>query len=258
MFHGKERPKGLEFLACEACNVGSSREELAAALLSRLLPDSEAEPAQAEFQRLLGAAENNFPGILRELRPSARQQKRARITLGVDAGDPPVLNVSGPIVNSVMQRFGAKMGLARHRHATGRIVPRQGGVWPSWYPNYDLQSGRFPDRIVALLGPPETLRQGRKEVGKQFQFAWLVAQDSPCVSVHMVTFRASFAVLAFVAEDSSFFEDIPSKDIFRPGFMKQSVVEPRQATTVFRTATLKWSQPQRRRVGSILRPETKS
>ena len=40
LFEGRQRPKGLEFPACEACNNGTGHSDLVAAMLARTWPDA--------------------------------------------------------------------------------------------------------------------------------------------------------------------------------------------------------------------------
>ena len=76
MFYGKQRPKGLEFPACEGCNHGSSHADLVASLIGRT---QLAEPTSAqiqEFAGILSAVRNNIPGLIDEMFAEAPRDER--------------------------------------------------------------------------------------------------------------------------------------------------------------------------------------
>jgi hypothetical protein len=130
MFTLRRRPKGLEVPACEECNGATRHHEQVAAMLGRLYPDPDTEDELAEVKRIMRAIRNNNSGLLEEMKPSQRQQKRfqeADTSLPIDAKP---LNCNGPLLNRSIQIFGAKLGLALQYATTDRIVPSK-GVLPS-------------------------------------------------------------------------------------------------------------------------------
>lgn len=235
IFTNKDRPKGMEFLSCEACNGGGSLDELAVSVLSRAHSDDRSEAEREYLGKLTSALQTNLPDLLLEMRPTERQKRRFREAYGEMDGGP--INASGPLLTAVMHRFGAKLGLAMHRHVTGRIVPTTGVASVIWYTNNCALTGRFPDSVYEFLGPPETLRQGQKHVADQFQVASAVPVEGPEMSVHMATFRRSFAVLVFVAEDEDLLGPSPEGAAFRPGFLKDIPTKP---SKVLRLPTMRW------------------
>jgi hypothetical protein len=220
IFDGRQRPKGLEFLACAACNGGARADEMVAGLLGRLRLEAGSPTQQLDFQRALAAVRNNAPEILLEMRPSNRQHRHVRSDSRFPSGAMPI-NASGPLLNRAMNRFGAKLGLALHHRITGQIVPPSGAVRTRWYANADAITGRFPADALAFLGPPETLKQGKLTVGDQFQFASQAANDGP-MSVHQATFRFSFAIVAFVSHDTADLGDTIEGQLWRPGFLRDA------------------------------------
>jgi hypothetical protein len=201
MFEGRQRPKGLEFPACYACNEGGRIDELIAATLSRAYPDPETEGAKKEVRKLWDSINNNCPGLLGEINPSFRQEKLARGLIDDFSSSGFALNARGPILNRAIHRFAAKIGYALHFELTGKSVP-PGGVAYVWqYSNYQALKGEIPNELMNILGAPQTLRQGRWEVSNQFTFA-SNAIEGGAMSVHFAAFRFSFAVCAAVAENS--------------------------------------------------------
>ncbi len=64
MFDDNQRPKGLEFSACQDCNNGTRLSDTVASLLARSYPDA-SKPD--DLERLLGGVRNNIPGLIEEM-----------------------------------------------------------------------------------------------------------------------------------------------------------------------------------------------
>jgi hypothetical protein len=67
LFEGRQRPKGLEFPACEVCNNGTGHSDLVAAMLARTWPNSHMQ--RKDVRKILRAISNNVPGLLQEMNP---------------------------------------------------------------------------------------------------------------------------------------------------------------------------------------------
>src|SRR5450631_1800258 len=78
VFEGRQRPKGLEFPACQACNNNTGRSDLVAALLSRVFPDTESDLQKRDIKKLLAAVSNNIPELLSEMNLGRAGEKIAR------------------------------------------------------------------------------------------------------------------------------------------------------------------------------------
>ena len=125
MFAGRQRPKGLEFPACEPCNNGTGRTDLVASMMARMWPDATTDSHKAEIKRILAGVANNIPGLLQEMeiRPGAEKILRKQRNLP-DNSFP--LRVNGPIVTQHMETFSAKFGFALHFQLTKLPIPRTG------------------------------------------------------------------------------------------------------------------------------------
>jgi hypothetical protein len=98
-----------------------------------------------------------------------------------------------------MRLFAAKIGLALHYHITTRPLSSSGVVYPLWFTNFQSLVGKIPNTLGSLFPQPKTLRQGRWNVERQFQYD-SVQDGEGTFSAHVATFRFSFMTLAFVAE----------------------------------------------------------
>jgi hypothetical protein len=220
VFAGKLRPQGLEFPCCEACNTGTATTDQVAALMSRILPGSTTDTAKAEIRKYLQGVSNNVPGLLEEMAgtPEWHRSVRGRVPAGTHA-----LRVSGPIVSEHLERFAAKFGFAMHAEFTGQPIGPGGAVAARWYSNADALDGSFPADAWDIVGPPETLRRGKIQVGDQFEYAYAVGEDGT-FGMFLGTFRQSFAVLAFTTTAPRSVFDSPPTPIrlWRPGCFKSA------------------------------------
>jgi hypothetical protein len=218
MFHGRRRPKGLEFPSCNACNQGTKTAELVAALVSRFFPDAINQEQASELRRLGAAVRVKIPGLMEEMWIGRGGQKFREKETGITGGH--FVRANGPLVSKYMQTFAIKLGFALHYHFTGMIVPAQGGVAARWFTNVDRATDRFPQSIFRLLPPAETLKQGKVEVASQFQYSATYSEDGS-IGLYLGTFRRSFAVVAFGATDQRLLTeagpDAEGFRVYRPG-----------------------------------------
>jgi hypothetical protein len=198
MFDGKQRPKGLEFTACQICNNGAKHADLVAAWVGRFYPDPTTNEQREEIPKLLESINNNIPGLLQEVKIGRGAEKLAmrKLPLDMDGG---LLHV-GPIMQRYMRVFSLKLGLALHREVSGIILPETGGIAVRWFSNYEKFTGDFPEEVTNFLGPSRTLAAGKKHVSDQFQYAWEIAENKD-FAMYFARFRMSFAVFAFIATD---------------------------------------------------------
>lgn len=224
LFELRRRPRGLEFPACQACNSGGRLDELVAAMLARIYPDSHTEGASEEVRRLITAVNNNCPGLIEEMVPSFRQKKLASRSRGSFLPDSGVLNCRGRLLNRAIHRFAAKLGYALHFQLIGKPVPPNGAACVWWLTNYQAVKGDMPHQLLDMMGESQTLRQGSWNVGNQFRYASIGTQEGT-MSAHFASFRFSFAICAFVAEVGDIVrppDDISHVTLHKPGWLQRA------------------------------------
>jgi hypothetical protein len=225
IFDLRHRPKGLEFLACTACNAGGKKAEQIAGFLSRLLyPAPRTHEVDQELRKIFKQMSNNHRDVLLEMFPTDEQLANFKRSYPTLQQFKP-LSVKGPLVNAAMRTFAAKMGLALHYRENHRVVPSAGAVIVRWFSNVQAFTNRIPPEILQMVGSPDTLRQGKFEVKDQFMYA---SQSLPegNMSAHYATFRLSFAINAFVVEDAAMIEEYtPGPNVLHPGFLKSETTE---------------------------------
>ncbi len=217
----RQRPAGLEFLACHDCHEGTRKDDQIAGVICRSFPDPTTDATRAEVAALMKGLANNQLDILQEWRPTD-EQRRFAFNAGGDFRRGGALNI-GDKTHAAMLRFGARAAAALHFAATGQIVPSGGGIWATWHTNERIIKGDFPADFTDLLPPHTTLGAGTKRgLDGQFEYSSRVTDDG-LMSAHMITFRLSFAIQAAIATDVANFrrvEESKPQLIFRPGFLK--------------------------------------
>lgn len=220
----RQRPAGLEFLACSECHEGTRKDDQVAGFICRVFPDPASEAARAEVRALLKGLKNNQPDIMREWEPTPAQRRFGSEMGGALWARTGALNI-GEKTHAALLRFSARAAAALHFAATGRIVPKGGAIWSTWHTNERLIKGDFPAEFADMLPPHTTLGAGtRKSLDGQFEYSTNVSSDG-LVSMHMITFRLSFAIQAAVSVDAANFEKIAAEKpeyVFRPGFLKNA------------------------------------
>ena len=215
MFIQKQRPKGLEFPSCLKCNNGTGNSDLVASLLGRLSVDS-ADDKAAEIKKMLSGVRNNVPGLLEEMQIGPAGQKLARRILPLQEGGG-VVRANGPLVTKHLLVFGAKLGFALHYEELQNVVPPTGGVQPRWFSNAQAARGEIPKALFsALPAKRQTLRQGRREVSDQFEYAWVTTPESQH-ALFYATFHRSFAIAVVSALDRLAFKHADRHPVVLPG-----------------------------------------
>jgi hypothetical protein len=219
-FEGRQRPKGLEFPACQACNNGTGHSDLVAAMLARSWPDTNSDLQKNEVKKILAAVANNVPGLIQEMIPGRAAEKLARKRLNIPNAAHPFR--AGPMLIRHILTFAAKLGFALHYEINGTPIPSDGGVLVMWFSNVQALNGQIPQELFDLLPSPKTLQQGAKSVGEQFQYSHATAERGHML--YFASFNTSFAVAGVTAIDRSIILE-PSGDrfeIFVPGSLGAS------------------------------------
>lgn len=223
-FRWKHRPQGLEFPSCKICNEGASHSDYVAGLVSRFYESDGGVGYPDELLSMYRSLPSNVPGLLEELKMPRGSEKIALNRLRADMQNGGLLNVSGPILSSHMEVFCPKLGLALHFDATNKVLSNAGGIATRWFTNYELFTGEFPQDLKSIFQMPKTLVQGRKEVSAQFQYA-SARDESRNLYAYFASFRLSFSVVAFVAQDRKLLENKENGMLVNsPADLKQKIV----------------------------------
>jgi len=192
VFEGRQRPKGLEFPACQQCNNGTRLSDLVAAMLSRAWPNPTTYVQTGDAKRLFNAVANNLPDVLWEMDIGRAGEKLARKRNNIPADAHP-LRMDGPLLTAHLETFAAKMGFALHYELRGAPVPALGGIKPMWFSNLQALNGQIPDILFQMLPSPSTKVQKTSEAN--FSIRTRPARATTCSILHLSTSRSPSAAL---------------------------------------------------------------
>jgi len=190
-------------------------------MLSWIYPDPSTEKGKAEVYERIRAVAHNYPAVLEEMRPSARQLRDAVKKYGVkrrpgqSLSELPVLSAKGPLVNAAVENFSRKLFCALYYKHTGQILPTSGGVAVRWYSNVQIERDEIPRSLAPVLAGFPKLQRSRTNLDDQFFYRWGVA-DTKAVAAFLAFFRRSFAIIGYVNRDASDFKLPAGARIVRP------------------------------------------
>ncbi|CAL4868204.1 hypothetical protein MMA231_02479 [Asticcacaulis sp. MM231] len=168
MFTKKDRPPGMEFATCKACNNGTGKVDLVASLFARLSAGGAlSENELRDLRKIRDGVMNNAPEVITEILsdnvPVAHNPLLPNSA--VVKGDLPV-----GIGSTYLDVFSAKLGMAMFREYMGHRLPNFGNVHSAWFLSGGLDE-LGAQAFLEILPISTMLSQGAKKSGKQFNAA---------------------------------------------------------------------------------------
>lgn len=218
MFAMKRRPEGLEFSACAACHKGTRNIDAVAALTARAWPNLSSEDEREELQSLMHGVLRNVPVVRDELaRGFGTNGAVPDDIAGVVGRDVVVMDFT--VRRTILDAFGARIGMALYYKLTGQVLSEAGGVWVRTYSNVEnIRGEALPPELDGALGAPLALIQKGLRAEDDFQYAMRLLDDYSG-TLCFAAFRQSFATLAVAYPDVAGFPPPMREDLFRPGFL---------------------------------------
>ncbi|MFZ5666896.1 MAG: hypothetical protein ACOY7L_16915 [Pseudomonadota bacterium] len=172
IFDNGGRPSGLEFASCSTCNYSSRASDAAASFLARVSPEHKASPEVIRrASKILSTLSYIAPGFIREIfDPNKSEEVWAKGRSNI-YGKMQKITLDGPITTSLMQAFGAKLGMAPFREHTGNPIPMEAKVFVQHYFNSGLYRGEV-ENILSILPAFGQLTQGKKTSGRTFNYRY--------------------------------------------------------------------------------------
>lgn len=217
MFRGSERPSGMEFAACQACNTGTRGADLAAAYLARLSPFDAGGQKTQEAKGMHPMLDIRVPGFREELFAASRVKRSWGFTPGRVLAQQVEIEANGPIVKSCLGVFAAKLGMALYKEHVGVPLPLEGGVSIQTYLNRGLAEEAM-SAYLNMLPVAGNLRQGRKNVDDQFVYRFNT--DERTIVAALASFNDNlFVFLVATADDRihDLVQETPYAQFIRPG-----------------------------------------
>ncbi|MCA1939354.1 MAG: hypothetical protein LDL26_00010 [Caenispirillum bisanense] len=214
-------PEGYSFPACGRCNGLSRQDEHLSSLVAMIYPDAEPGIQAAEMRARFKGVNNNFPGLLGRMRPTARDVRRflaardIRKPLDVATSEVRIVNVDLPEIDRAVMRTGAKLTFALYYKHTGKIIGEDGGVSVKWFSNVQIVEGDFPHELKPVLQYGGTPERGKVDLSDQFSYWYVLTEDGEHAAFVMF-FRKSFSIVSIASQRRSFFEAVPEDAVFGP------------------------------------------
>lgn len=197
MFRGKQRPSGMEFASCHACNHGTSAADSVAAYLAKLDKasfDDDWRFKEAQDQRgLLNAI---APGFLEELYDTTTATRIMLPTSGGILLPQFAISATGRLARAYLTVFGAKMAMALYREHIGEALPFEGEVFVTWSLNLGFRP-EISEGILNSLPGLGRLQQGRKTSEGQFDYRFKT--DRKTIAIAQSSFHTGLNILSIAS-----------------------------------------------------------
>jgi len=231
MFKGKHRLSGFEFASCLQCNHSSRASDAAASFFARISPSNLGPKWEVdEAYRLIGTISQLAPKAIKEIFDPAKTKE-----VWTKGRDPllskmHVLDLDGKVTHSLMQAFGAKLGMGLFYKYCGQRMQTGGAIFSKTYFNSGLTRGEA-EAVLSILPSFGELTQGRQRSGRQFNYRYNTDEKG-----------ALGALVAF--HDNLFFRIFAFQE---PDGFRDAVLDPDTKETRFGGLQLlarEWDEPQ--------------
>ncbi len=220
IFNDREWPEGFVFPSCSECNRGTRGDEQIVALLCRMNDPSDwTNKNSDEFTKNAEGIERNQPDVFREMTLTDEQIGDAVSRYpSVDPGK--LVNLSGPLITTAIQRFGFKLGCALYYKHSGQTLPAEGGVAVTWFSNLQMMNAGISSVVAEILSREGVVKRNSRPLAGQFTYDY----DSPDgweFAAFQAKFRESFSIVCVanvdVAHLETLFDTLDKVTIWRPG-----------------------------------------
>lgn len=208
MFRAKDRPSGMEYPSCNACNKGTSGADAVASFIARIdRHGSLGDWNVNEAIKLRPILDEVAPGFLDELFATDKAtDSYVPNTAGVLIRQA-VVKADGPLTQAYLDVFSAKLGMALYFEHTGTRLPDDGGIETYWYLNAGLTQ-KTAEAWVRMMPGVDRLRQGKKTSRGQFDYRY--NSDNKSIVAALAGFHTGLHV-AFIATSDPNTYGFPTK-----------------------------------------------
>jgi hypothetical protein len=194
IFPDKQRPKGMEYPACDRCNGQTKADEALLAMVSRmsgsLRPGIRTD--QNRIAGMISTVNQAYPGL------AVRMDGGRRLALHdgkvAVAGS---FKVSDPQIDLSFRKLAAKLALAIYFQHTGRIAAPGTRIQTAWEHNQDRDTFKTVESFLALCPMQSVLRQGIIETEDSFFLRYACGEEQLYIAA---IFHESIALLARLFE----------------------------------------------------------
>jgi hypothetical protein len=186
MFQNKQWPEGFEFPACQACNQGSSNDDLLIGMLARMDPFEDKGNLDGRAPGILAGVHQQFPGIFGKMMAGAHP-------LGL-----PVAKVTDEMHDAVSV-LARKLAKGIYWRDVGAFFPNDGGLMMTWYTNADVvRDGghRLFESLKDIAGVVPRLVRSGKYLNDQFEYKLSISPDQTIIGLQ-ARFGNGFGLIIF-------------------------------------------------------------
>jgi hypothetical protein len=224
MFRGSQRLSGLEFAACEKCNLATRAADAAAGFLCRISPTLAVDDQELnEAKKLMRTLDTLAPAVRSEVfRDSNPSKVWAKGREGL-YGSMHRLELQGVVTATLMQVFGAKLGMALFREHIGRPLNLDGAVFVRYYFNAGLsrEEARKTLQILPVFGE---LKMGKQASGRSFNYRY--NSDDKGLIAALAAFSDNLFFRIFASDDQIYVDALNEGfDHFRIGVGQFSEIQ---------------------------------
>jgi hypothetical protein len=218
LFDNSHRPDGLVMPACEECNKGTSKADLAVALLSRWDYYSSAQE-QLDHSKLANRIKKQAPELVAEwLNIDAAEKKRARQHLlnhGVQVPPDAGIATIGPLSVGQLNLFAHKVVLALYFAHFRRGLSNDGRIFASWRTKEDFARSGIPKFFLDLLPSYGTISQGQWDEHKTFEYRHAINIEEGLFGC-LAKFRQGYFVYGFTVDRAGLLPESERQEWLRP------------------------------------------
>lgn len=215
MFQFRKWPEGFEFPACHACNLSTNDDDLLVAMLARMDPIEEKGNRDGSQVGLMRAVNNQFPGLIQKMMPTANEARRHNRELGVVPVEGQTQQEVGSVkVPDEFHRavcvLARKLAKGIYYREVGTPFPEDGCLLLNWFTNADLlRDGKYVvfEILKDLSGPVLPLRRGETLLNDQFEYKLSLSSNED-VFVLQASFGKAFGLVVFASTTPGHLETV--------------------------------------------------
>lgn len=204
MFQHRQWPEGFEFPACEACNHGSSDDDLVVAMLARMDPFEEKGNRDGKLEGLMFATNKQRPGLFEKMMPSAAEARRNNRKLGITPALGQTHQEAGGVkipeeFHVAVCTLARKLAKGVYYRETGKVFPLSGCLLLNWFTNADLlREGKYIifDLLKEVDGNIPPVRRAGVFLNDQFEYKISFSPEADLV-VLQALFGNAFGFVVF-------------------------------------------------------------
>jgi hypothetical protein len=197
IFPDKQRPKGMEYPACDRCNGQTKADEALLGLVSRMAGSfrPSVRPDPHRIAGMISTVNQAYPGL------AVRMDGGRALTLYdgrvVLAGR---FDVSDPQIDLSFRKVAAKLALAIYFHHTDTIAAPGTLIQTTWEHSQDAYSFKKIEAFLAICPMQSVLKQGVIETEDSFFLRFAYGERQLYIAA---IFHESIALLARLFEPSA-------------------------------------------------------